>query len=286
MRPVSEMRILQTKREIRDAVAEARAEGRSIGLVPTMGALHEGHLSLVRAAVEGADCAVVSIFVNPTQFGPDEDLDRYPRDLEGDAQSCERLGADLIFAPDPDEMYAEDACTVVSVQGLTEGLCGEHRPGHFDGVTTVVNKLFHIVAPDRAWFGRKDYQQFVVIRRMVSDLDMPVEVIGAPTVREEDGLALSSRNRYLSERERAVAPKLHQALQEGARAGREGATGAEVERLVAARIGEEPLFTLQYVRAADPETLRPLDDETGAMVIAAAAWLGETRLIDNVEVEG
>jgi pantoate--beta-alanine ligase len=250
-----------------------------------MGALHEGHLSLVRGAVEGCDFVIVSVFVNPTQFGPDEDLDSYPRDLEGDAAKVEDLGADLIFAPGPDEMYDPDACTVVSVDVLTEGLCGAHRPGHFDGVTTVVCKLLNIVTPDRAYFGRKDYQQLQVIRRMVRDLDMPVEVIGLPTVREEDGLALSSRNEYLSERERAAAPKLHEALEAGAEAARDGATGAEVERLVAAQLGEEPLFDLQYVKAVDANTLQPLGDESGPMVIAAAAYLGDTRLIDNVAVE-
>lgn len=280
------MQTVHTKQAVRDAVAAARAEDKSIGLVPTMGALHEGHLSLVREAVEGCDFVVVSIFVNPTQFGPGEDFDSYPRDLEGDAAKVDDLGADLVFAPSANEMYAEDACTVVSVKALTEGLCGAHRPGHFDGVTTVVCKLFNIVLPDRAWFGRKDYQQFVVIRRMVRDLDMPVEVIGVPTVREEDGLALSSRNRYLSDAERAAAPKLYQALLAGAEAAREGASGAEVERIVAATLGEEPLFDLQYVKAVDPDTLEPLSDETGPMVIAAAAYLGDTRLIDNVAVEG
>lgn len=280
------MRILETKAEIRQAIDKERAAGRSIGLVPTMGALHEGHLALVKAAVRGSDYVVVSIFVNPTQFGRGEDLDRYPRDLAGDALACEEAGADIVFAPETGEMYEERACTVVSVKDLTGGLCGAHREGHFDGVTTVVNKLFNVVAPDRAWFGRKDYQQLVVIGRMVRDLDMTVEVIGEPTVREEDGLALSSRNRYLSERERRVAPKLYQALLEGAEAAQEGATGAEVERIVAARVGEEPLFKLQYAAAVHPDTLVPLGDETGAMVVAAAAYLGDTRLIDNVAVEG
>ncbi len=279
------MKIVKTKQEVRDAVSAQRAEGRIIGLVPTMGALHEGHLSLVRAAVEGSDWVVVSIFVNPTQFGEGEDLDRYPRDLEGDAAKCEEIGAHLIFAPNASEMYAGDACTVVRVEGLTEKLCGACRPGHFDGVTTVVNKLLNIVQPDRAWFGRKDYQQLVVIRRMVRDLDMPVEILGGPTVRESDGLALSSRNQYLGDREREVAPKLYEALLQGAGAAREGASGSEVERIVAAKLGEEPLFELQYVQAVEPNSLRPLKSETGPMVIAAAACIGDTRLIDNVVVE-
>ncbi|MGI5816976.1 MAG: pantoate--beta-alanine ligase [Armatimonadota bacterium] len=280
------MRIVHTKQDVRAAVAAARAEGGSIGLVPTMGALHEGHLSLVRGAVDHCDFVVVSIFVNPTQFGPGEDLDAYPRDLEGDAAKLASQGADLIFAPDPAEMYAADSCTVVSVEALTEGLCGAFRPRHFDGVTTVVCKLLNIVASDRAYFGRKDYQQLVVIRRMVRDLDMPVEVIGMPTVREDDGLALSSRNRYLTEREREVAPKLHEALIAGADAARQGATAAEVERIVAAELGEEPLFEPQYVRAVDADTLQPMQGRSGRMVIAVATYLGSTRLIDNVVVEG
>ncbi len=212
-----------------------------MGLVPTMGALHEGHLSLVRRAVRECDFTVVSIFVNPTQFGPGEDLDRYPRDLEADAALCEVEGVDLIFAPEPGEMYAEDARTTVSVAELTEGLCGAYRPGHFDGVTTVVCKLLNIVGPDRAYFGDKDYQQLVVIRRMARDLDMPVEVIGCPTVREADGLAMSSRNRHLSEAERAAAPALQRALQEGARAAESGAAGDEVEGIVAEALAREPL---------------------------------------------
>lgn len=280
------MQIVHTKKEVREHVAAARTERKRIGLVPTMGALHEGHLSLVRVAVDQSDFVVVTIFVNPTQFGPGEDLDSYPRDLDSDAAKVAELGADLVFAPGAGEMYAPDACTVVSVETLTEGLCGAHRPGHFDGVTTIVCKLFNVVRPDRAFFGRKDYQQLVVIRRMVRDLDIPVEVIGLSTVREDDGLALSSRNRYLSERQRAVAPKLHEALIVGADAARQGATAAEVERTVASRLGEEPLFDVQYVRAVDPDTLQPLGDEPRPMLIAAAAYLGDTRLIDNVVVEG
>lgn len=280
------MQIARTKQEVRDAVAAARSEGLSVGLVPTMGALHEGHMSLVRRAVEECDYSVVSIFVNPTQFGPGEDLEAYPRDLEADAKLCEAEGVNLVFAPSVAEMYDSNSCTVVSVKGLTEGLCGAHRPGHFDGVTTVVCKLFNIVQPDRAYFGLKDYQQFVVVRAMTRDLDIPVEIIGCPTVREEDGLAASSRNRYLNERERRAAPRLYEALLAGARAAREGATGREVERVVAEVLGQEPLFRPQYIRAVDPETLTPLADSSGPMVIAAAAYLGDTRLIDNVTVEG
>ncbi len=280
------MQIAPTRSGVRQAVAPARAAGEVVGLVPTMGALHEGHLSLVRRAVRECDFTVVSIFVNPTQFGPGEDLDRYPRDLEADAALCEVEGVDLIFAPEPGEMYAEDARTTVSVAELTEGLCGAYRPGHFDGVTTVVCKLLNIVGPDRAYFGDKDYQQLVVIRRMARDLDMPVEVIGCPTVREADGLAMSSRNRHLSEAERAAAPALQRALQEGARAAESGAAGDEVEGIVAEALAREPLVRPQYIRAVDPDTLRRLPGRGGPMVIAAAAHVGQTRLIDNVKVEG
>ena len=280
------MRVVHTRGEVCEAVAAARAAGKTIGLVPTMGALHAGHMSLVEAAVAGSDFVVVSVFVNPTQFGPGEDLDKYPRTLDEDAAKCEAAGVALIFVPSAGEMYADDACTTVHVAGLTEGLCGQFRPGHFDGVTTVVCKLFTIVAPDRAWFGEKDYQQLVVIRRMARDLDLPVEVIGCPTVREADGLALSSRNQYLSAAERAAAPALQAALQQGARAARDGATGAEVERAVAAALAREPILRPQYIRAVHPETLRRLLGESGPMVIAAAAHLGETRLIDNIKVEG
>jgi len=280
------MRVVHTKSEVRDAVAAARAEGKTIGLVPTMGALHAGHMSLAEAAVAGSDFVVVSIFVNPTQFGPGEDLAKYPRTLDEDAAKCAAAGVGLVFAPSASEMYADDAATTVHVAGLTEGLCGRYRPGHFDGVTTVVCKLFNIVVPDRAWFGEKDYQQLVVIRRMARDLDLPVEVIGCPTVREADGLALSSRNRYLSAAERAAAPALQAALQEGARAARARATGAEVERTVAEALAREPLLRPQYIRAVHPQTLRRLLSDSGPMVIAAAAYLGETRLIDNIKVEG
>ncbi len=280
------MHIVNTKAEVRAAVAAARAEGKSIGFVPTMGALHAGHMALVERAVAECDFTVVSIFVNPTQFGPNEDLDRYPRTPKADAEKCSAAGVDLIFAPSAEEMYAADACTTVHVAKLTEDLCGRYRPGHFDGVTTVVCKLLNIVQPDRAYFCEKDYQQLVVIRRMVRDLDMPVEVIGCPTVREADGLALSSRNNYLSDVERAAAPALYAALQEGARAARRGLTGAQVERVVAEALAREPLLRPQYIRAVDPETLERLDDRTGPMVIAAAAYLGETRLIDNIKVEG
>jgi len=279
------MLVARTKSEVRAAVAQARGAGRAIGLVPTMGALHAGHVVLVERAVAECDLVAVSIFVNPTQFGPHEDLAKYPRAFDADVAQCTAAGAELIFAPAVEEMYAPDACTTVSVAELTEGLCGQFRPGHFDGVTTVVCKLLSIVAPDRAYFGEKDYQQLVVIRRMVRDLDLPVEVVGCPTVREPDGLAMSSRNQYLSPEERAAAPALQAALRAGAARARSAATGNEVERAVAEALAGEPRFRPQYIRAVDPETLGRLCNRGGPMVIAAAAYLGETRLIDNVRVE-
>lgn len=252
-----------------------------------MGYLHEGHLELIRRAAADNDEVAVSIFVNPLQFGPGEDYQTYPRDLERDAELAEAAGADWIFHPAPETMYPPGFATTVHVGGpLTERWEGERRPGHFDGVATVVTKLFNLIRPDRAYFGEKDYQQLVVIRRMVRDLDLPVEVIGLPTVREPDGLAMSSRNHYLNAAERAAAPALQAALQAGARAARAGATGAEVERTVAEALAREPMLRPQYIRAVHPQTLRRLLDESGPMVIAAAAYLGETRLIDNIKVEG
>jgi len=279
------MQILHTKSEVRGSVAGARAEGKTVGLVPTMGALHDGHRALIKASVGECDFTVVSIFVNPTQFGPHEDLDKYPRDLERDAATCQAAGVDLVFVPSVEEMYDEAASTTVQVARLTEGLCGAYRPAHFAGVTTVCCKLFNLVQPDRAYFGEKDYQQLVVIRQMVRDLDLPLDIVGVPTVREPDGLAMSSRNRYLSEQERRAAPALREALQQGAQAARAGASGLEVERVVAAALAAEPLFTPQYISAVDPETLEPLEDRGARMVIAAAAVLGRTRLIDNIKVE-
>ena len=279
------MQIAHTKTEGREAVAAARAEGQVIGLVPTMGALHDGHRALVDVSVADCDFTVVSIFVNPTQFGPGEDLDKYPRTLEADAQVCEQAGADLIFAPEASEMYDASGNTTVHVAGVTEGLCGAFRPGHFDGVTTVVCKLLDIVTPDRAYFGEKDYQQLVVIRTMAADLDLPVEIVGVPTVREADGLALSSRNQYLSDEQRAAAPALRQALLAGAEAAERGANGSEVERIVGERLAQEPLFRAQYISAVHPETLVLRKGEGTPMTIAAAAFMGNTRLIDNIRIE-
>ena len=278
------MQIVETISEARASVAVARVAGQSVGLVPTMGALHPGHLSLIAAARGRDDFVVVSIFVNPTQFDPGDDYDRYPRNLACDAELAEQAGVDLIFDPTPEEMYGKGSVTWVSIEGLTAGLCGRFRPGHFRGVTTVVSKLFNIIQPDRAYFGEKDYQQLVVIKRMVQDLSIPVQIVGFPTVREADGLAVSSRNQYLSPEQRAVAPRFYEALQAGAELARHGSTGAEVEQFVTKTLGKEPMFRVQYVQAVAPDTLEPRAEAGAPMVIAAAVFLGDTRLIDNVKV--
>ncbi len=279
------VRIVETICQLKADIAAARASGKIVGLVPTMGALHAGHLSLIEAASQRDDFIVVSIFVNPTQFGPEEDYERYPRQLSRDAELAAQARAHLVFAPPPAEMYPDDYSTWVEVQDLTEGLCGRFRPGHFRGVTTVVTKLLNIVQPDRAYFGEKDYQQLIVIKRMVRDLNIPVEIVGLPTVREADGLAVSSRNQYLDTQQRAVAPRLYQALQHGAQAARNGASGTEVERVVWGLLAKEPMFAVQYVQAVDPETLRPRGKAGAPMVIAAAVYLGDTRLIDNIIIK-
>ncbi len=280
------MRIVETISELRvSTIAQARASGKVVGLVPTMGALHTGHRALIEAASQRDDFVVVSIFVNPTQFGPDEDYKRYPRQLIRDAELAEQAGGDLIFAPSRAEIYPNHHSTWVEVEDLTEGLCGRFRPGHFRGVTTVVAKLLNIVQPARAYFGEKDYQQLTVIKRLVRDLNMPVEIVGLPTVREADGLAVSTRNQYLDTQQRAAAPRLYLALQHGAEAARKSASGAQVEEVVRESLASEPMFTVQYVQAVDPETLRPLGKARAPMVIAAAAYLGDTRLIDNIRIE-
>lgn len=303
------MRRVTTIADLRAALSEHRRAGQRIGLVPTMGALHDGHLANVRAAASGADVVVVSIFVNPTQFGPGEDLDAYPRDLEGDEAALAGLGSatpDLVFAPGVAEIYPRQQVTTVHVADLTAGLCGASRPGHFDGVTTVVSKLFNIVQPDAAWFGRKDAQQLAVIRRMVADLDMPVEVHGVATVREPDGLAMSSRNAYLGPDDREAALALSRAL----RAAVEAATAARAAGAVPApqvlrdaalaTLLAEPRVRTDYVEVVDPDTLAPPDgtatrdrgdDGSGTepgpgerLLVAVAAYVGPARLIDNVVV--
>lgn len=269
--------------EMRRLVKHAHAAGQTVGLVPTMGALHEGHLSLIRRARAENDVVVVSIFVNPTQFGPHEDFARYPRPWERDVRLAEEAGADVVFHPSAEEMYPEGYSTWVEVEGLTEGLCGASRPGHFRGVATVVTKLLHICQPERVYFGQKDAQQLAVIRRMVRDLDFPVEVVDCPTVREADGLALSSRNTYLSPEERAQAPVLYRALREVERLVQTGET--QVSELVAAAravLAKAPLAQVEYVEIVDAESLEPVARVEGPCLVALAVRFGDTRLIDNV----
>jgi len=271
--------------EVRRRVAEARERGSRIGLVPTMGALHEGHASLIRAARSETGFVVASIFVNPTQFGPGEDFSQYPRPLEADLAVCRSEGVDLVFAPAAGEMYPEGFATTVRVAGLGETMCGRRRPGHFDGVATVVAKLLAIVRPDVAYFGEKDAQQLAVVRRMVADLNLPVEVRGCPLVREPDGLAMSSRNAYLSAEERRRALVLSAALAEAREAIRAGERdGARLAERVRERLRAAKGVELEYVAVVDPDTLADLDRIRGACLVAVAAKVGAARLIDNVIV--
>jgi pantoate--beta-alanine ligase len=259
-----------------------RAAGRRIALVPTMGALHEGHLELVRAARARAERVVVSVFVNPMQFNRRDDFERYPRGLDEDAASCASAGADVIYAPPAGAMYPEGFASAVEVAGVSEPLCGRSRPGHFRGVTTVVTKLFHSVRPHAAVFGEKDWQQLAVVRRMAADLDFGIEIVGVPTVREADGLALSSRNRLLAGDARVAARCVPRALEAAAAAVAAGETAAAVvaERATAA-IAAEPLARLEYAEIRDPDTLAEVEVVDGPALLALAAWVGGVRLIDN-----
>ena len=262
-----------------------RAAGESIGLVPTMGALHAGHMSLVERSVADCDRTVVSIYVNPTQFGEGEDLDDYPRTLEDDLEKCVSAGADAVFAPDNEAMYLPDHTTYVEVGWLTQTLCGLSRPGHFRGVTTVVAKLFNIVGPDAAYFGQKDAQQLAVVRRMVRDLDFPVKIVGMPIVREADGLAMSSRNRYLSASERKDALCLERALDAGADSVAGGETsGQEVAARMAEAVLATPSGELDYAMVVDPVSMEDVEEIEGEVLLALAVWIGSTRLIDNALV--
>lgn len=276
------MKIAETITAVREQVRAWRKEGLTVGLVPTMGYLHEGHKSLIDRAVEENDRVVVSVFVNPIQFGPSEDLASYPRDLGRDAALCEAAGADLVFHPSDGEMYFDDFCTYVDMDDLTKGLCGKTRPTHFRGVCTVVSKLFHIVAPDRAYFGQKDAQQLAVIRRMVRDLNFDLEIVGCPIVREADGLAKSSRNTYLSEEERRAAIVLHQGLLAGEQLVKAGETDAsKIVGAVTDVIGKEPLAKIDYVELVEWDSLKPVTSVHGEVLAAVAVYIGTTRLIDN-----
>jgi pantoate--beta-alanine ligase len=281
------MLVCTTKAQVRKAVAEALGEGRSVGLVPTMGALHEGHISLVRRSVADNDMTVVSIFVNPTQFGPGEDLEKYPQTLEDDRRLCEAEDADVIFAPAPLEMYREGFSTYVEETKLSKGLCGAARPVHFRGVTTVVTKLFNIVRPDRAYFGQKDAQQAAVIKRMARDLDMPVEIVVLPIVREDDGVAMSSRNAYLSGPLREEARVLSRALGRAEELAADGETDTAV--FITAMmdvIHGAPHARVDYVEIVDPETLETVGEIGEAALAVMAVYIGDTRLIDNRILRG
>ncbi|WP_337998164.1 pantoate--beta-alanine ligase [Oleispirillum naphthae] len=270
--------------ELRARIADWRAKGQSVGLVPTMGALHEGHLSLVRAAQKVVNRVVVSIFVNPTQFGPSEDLAAYPRREEEDRAKLASAGAALAFVPTVEEMYPRGFSTAISVSGVSEGLCGASRPGHFAGVATVVGKLLLQVTPDVAAFGEKDYQQLQVIRRLVRDLDIPVTVLGVPTVREEDGLAMSSRNAYLSAEERAAAPALYRALKDAAAAIEGGMAVADALAAGRQAILSAGFAAIDYLELRAADGLAPMETTGRPGRLLAAARLGRTRLIDNVAV--
>ncbi|EOS22907.1 pantoate-beta-alanine ligase [Lachnospiraceae bacterium 3-1] len=280
------MQVVKTIEELRSIVKWWRGEGHSVGLVPTMGYLHEGHKSLIVKAVSENDRVVVSDFVNPTQFGVNEDLDSYPRDIDRDAALCEEAGADVIFHPEPEEMYAFGNCTFVDMDHLTKGLCGKTRPTHFRGVCTVVSKLFNIVTPDRAYFGEKDAQQLAVIRRMVRDMNFNLTIVGCPIVREEDGLAMSSRNTYLNPAERKAALILHKSLTMGQEMIEAGEKDVQkIKNAIVKQIKTERLARIDYVELVDTETLEPVKTITGSILTAIAVYIGKTRLIDNFTVK-
>jgi len=280
------LRLARTIEETRAAIRGPRAAGRTVGLVPTMGFLHEGHLSLIRVAREhGADFVAVSIFVNPLQFAPHEDFQRYPRDEEHDRKLLEREGVDLLFLPSIDVMYPPNATTRVTVTGVAEALEGERRPGHFTGVATVVSKLFNIVQPELAVFGRKDAQQCAVIERMVRDLDIPIRLVFGETIREHDGLAMSSRNSYLMREQRALAPVLHRALRAGEDAIKHGIDRVEsIEKLMHKMVAETAGVEVDYLVVVDPLTFRTPADFHRDLLVAGAVHIGKTRLIDNIRV--
>lgn len=280
------MQIIKTIGELRPILKEFRRQGLSVGLVPTMGYLHEGHKSLVVKAVSENDRVIVSDFVNPTQFGVNEDLSSYPRDIERDAALCEQAGATLIFHPEPEEMYFPDSCTFVDMDRLTKGLCGKTRPTHFRGVCTVVSKLFHIVMPDRAYFGQKDAQQLAVIRRMVRDLNFDITIVGCPIVREDDGLAMSSRNTYLSPEERKAALILHRSLQLGEEMMKAGERDAlKIRTAIQANMETETLARVDYVEIVDADSLEQVTWIEKPVLVATAVYIGNTRLIDNFTYE-
>jgi len=277
------MEVARTIELARIAVKAAKNAGKRVGLVPTMGALHIGHVSLIRRAVEECDFVAVSIFVNPTQFGPGEDFEKYPRPIEADLEICKKAGADLVFNPSPQVMYGAESLTWVTVEKLSEPLCGQSRPGHFRGVTTVCAKLFNIVQPDVAYFGQKDAQQAIVIKRMAADLNMPLQIVVCPTIREPDGLALSSRNKYLTNEQRKEAAKIYKSLAKCKELREAGVTDAK-EIIAAMReiLTQIPGGQIEYVEIVDAETLEKVDQIKGKVLVAAAVKLGPARLIDNI----
>jgi pantoate--beta-alanine ligase len=280
------MKVITSPSEVQKCCRSARAEGKTIGFVPTMGFLHKGHFSLMQRARTQNDLLVISIFVNPTQFGPSEDYRVYPRDLNRDSEMAAEVGADVIFAPTAEDMYPDGYATFVNVERLTEKMCGASRPGHFRGVTTVVAKLFNLVQPHKAYFGQKDAQQAVVIKRMVADLNFDTEIVVMPTVREEDGLAMSSRNKYLSPEERRAALVLRRSLSMAENLVKSGQRdAAEISREIKEMIEVEPLAEIDYISIVDVDTLDDLEVMEGQVLIALAVFVGKTRLIDNVVLD-
>jgi len=280
------MEVAKTIEQVRSLVKAARGKGGKIGLVPTMGALHVGHISLIDAAVKNRDFVVVSIFVNPTQFGPGEDFEKYPRPMEADLEICRKSGVDVVFAPSPEQMYPFENVTWVNVEKLTEPLCGKSRPGHFRGVTTVCAKLFNIVSPDAAYFGQKDAQQAIVIKRMVADLNMPLEIVICPTIREPNGLAVSSRNQYLSDRQKKDAANIYKSLRECRRMIEAGTT--ETQQIIDGMrkiLQQIPSGQIEYISIVDAETLESIDTISGKVLAAVSVKVNPARLIDNILVD-
>ena len=280
------MEVAKTIESVRSLVKAARGKGKTIGFVPTMGALHIAHISLIEAALKKCDFVVVSIFVNPTQFGPGEDFEKYPRPIDADLEICRKAGVDVVFAPTPEQMYGSENITWVNVEKLTEPLCGQFRPGHFRGVTTVCAKLFNIVAPDFAFFGQKDAQQAIVIKRMVADLKMPLEIVICPTVRQSDGLAVSSRNKYLTGQQKKDATLIYKSLQKCEGMIEAGITDskaiiAEMHKI----LSQATSIEIEYVSIVDAETLRSIGRITGTVLAAVAVKIGPARLIDNILVD-
>jgi pantoate--beta-alanine ligase len=280
------MQVSKTIESVRKLLKAARSEGKKIGLVPTMGALHIAHISLIEAATKVCDFVVVSIFVNPTQFGPAEDFEKYPRPIEADLEICKKAGVDVVFAPTTEQMYPQENLTWVNIEKLTEQLCGKFRPAHFRGVATVCAKLFNIVEPDIAFFGQKDGQQAIVIKRMVADLNMPLEIVVCPTIREHDGLAVSSRNQYLTEQQKKDATLIYKSLQKCEKLIADGVTDSKtiIDRMRKI-LKQAPSIKIEYVSIVDAQTVQPLDQIAGKVMAAVAVKIGQARLIDNILID-